>query len=59
MLKPNNRLSTRRCIGAARCHFKSPRLHISIVQGFPVLKPKSGLSTRRRIGAAMCRFKSP
>ena len=41
------------------CHFKSPRLHISIVQGLPVLKLKHGLSTRRPIGAGMCHFKSP
>ena len=59
MLKPKSGLSTRKSIGAAWCHSESPRLHISMVKGLPVLKPKSGLSTGRSVGAAWCHFESP
>ena len=46
-------------MGAARFHFKLPRLHFPIVQDLPVLKPKSGLSTRRLLRASRCNSKSP
>ena len=56
VLKPKSDLSTRRHIGAARCHLKSPLSHFPIVSGLLVLKPKSGLSTRSPLGATMCHF---
>ena len=36
VLKPKSGLSTRRHIGTAMCHFKSPQFHFAIVQALHI-----------------------